>query len=725
MKHFKLISGVRKWHFCLIALVIFALLAVLDFAFPPPLKRGENFSPLITDKSGYWVHAFTNDKGNWRFKASLDDIEPEFIERLLLIEDKRFYNHQGIDLVAVMRALKSAFQSGKIVSGASTITMQTARLLEPRPRNIGSKIIEMLRALQIERRLSKNEILTLYLTMAPYGSNIEGIRAASLTWFDKEPAHLTPAEQALLIALPQAPEARRPDRRTKTALQARAKIINKFISLGTLSPNRGEEALKARLPQKKQAFTNYAWHLSYALARDEKLNRASNKGVIKSSLDLGLQQASEKLVSDYIATLNSSEVTKQSRKNDPSVFLLEDAHTTASMMIIDHHTQEIRTLVGSSSRDVRGGWIDLTKALRSPGSTLKPFIYGLAFEDGILTANTVIQDMPRRFGDYSPENFDRSFRGEVRIRDALQHSLNIPAVAALDAVGAARFSAAVSMAGADLKTRTSADQKPGLALALGGAGIRMRDLARLYGALATDGYVHPLKAQPLASMQDKAPEGYQFFSRQTAQKIANILYEVPSLKGRVPAKLAKNAPRIAFKTGTSYGFRDAWAAGFNDHYTVIVWIGRADGAPRPGATGRSVAAPLLFSVFDMIEQTSFSEEDRVENNKDHDSFEDPVLAKITVQEHQRKSPRKSPTIIFPRDGVEIFIGPQTQKRGIALSARGADGHSNWYVDGRKIMPDPIGARHLWYPEKEGFYNISVIDQGGQSASVNVRVRDDL
>ncbi len=697
-------------------ITLFAFIALLDISFPPPLQERENFSPLVIDRNGNWVHAFINKDGNWRFHADIEALDSAFIERLLQIEDKRFYSHNGVDLLAVIRAAQSAISSGRIVSGASTITMQTARLLEPRPRHLGSKLIEMLRALQIERRLSKDEILSLYLTLAPYGSNIQGIRAASLIWFEKEPGHLTNAEQALLIALPQAPEARRPDRKPENAKSSRQKILNKLIALDLITPRRGEEAARAPLPSKKHAFKQAAWHFAHSVSRgpgssqNKTQQNASIQGVVHTTLDIGLQTGAEKLVAHY---------AKQWRDE-----------TTAAVIIVDNHSRDVRALVGSSSRKVAGGWIDLTNALRSPGSTLKPFIYGLAFEDGLLNANQVINDMPRSFRGYSPENFDRTFRGEVRIREALQHSLNIPAVAALESVGSARFSAAVNMAGADLKTRARADKKDGLALALGGAGIRMRDLASLYAALAQDGKIHPLRVVMPSGDQNKKKQvlgegGYQFISAQNAKKIAKILYDVPSLKGRAPAKLVQNAPNIAFKTGTSYGFRDAWAAGFNDQHTIIVWVGRADGAPRPGATGRKVAAPLLFSLFDLIARENL-DQDPIENeaiDNGDENIEDLLL--VTIPDHEEGIyPVKShpPSIVFPQNGIEIFIGPKTAKRGIALSGRGGAGQASWYVEGQKIFPDPLGQRHLWFPERGGFYTIAMVDESGKSAKVQVRVR---
>ncbi|MEQ8751583.1 MAG: transglycosylase domain-containing protein, partial [Amphiplicatus sp.] len=265
---------------------------ILDAIAPPPLDKTA-FSPLVLDREGRWVHAFATPEGRWRFKADLDDIDPVYVERLVAIEDKRFWKHGGVDPLAVARAGWSALTTGRITSGASTITMQTARLLEPRPRTVGSKLIEMARAAQIERRLTKREILELYLTLAPYGGNLEGVRAASLTYFGKEPARLTDAEQALLIALPQAPEARRPDRRAKTAKRARGEMLAKLSAAGLLPPERAAEADEATLPAARGEFPRAAYHASRELAvRGLK----AKTPVVESTLDLVLQRQAEAIV---------------------------------------------------------------------------------------------------------------------------------------------------------------------------------------------------------------------------------------------------------------------------------------------------------------------------------------------------------------------------------------------------------------------------------------------
>ena len=671
------------------ATALFAgLVAAADALAPPPLHRAEDVSALALDRNGQWLHAFATDEGRWRFQADLDAIDPVFVERLIAIEDKRFYAHWGVDPLAVMRAGASAVRSGEIVSGASTITMQTARLLEPRPRTIGAKLIEMLRALQIERRLSKHEILELYLTLAPYGGNIEGVRAASLLYFDKEPVRLTDAEQALLIALPQAPEARRPDLRGAAAAKARKGILHKLAASGALTPLRAQEAGEAALPDERYAFRRLAYHAAH------RLSSAREGGTFITTLDAALQAQAEAALRAYVA--NHAEEAGDG--------------ATAALLIVENDTRAVRAAVGSSGLDAEGGWIDLTRAARSPGSALKPFIYALAFEDGLAGPSTVIDDMPRSFGGYSPENFDRSFRGEVRLREALQHSLNLPAVRALERVGAARFSATLHEAGVNLKTPARADEKPGLTLALGGAGVTAQELAVLYAALGDDGTTQPLRWTQ-AEENGVSQKGYRLMSPVSAERISAILADAPSLEGRAPAHLSRSALRVAFKTGTSYGYRDAWAAGHGGGHTVIVWAGRADGAARPGQTGRRAAAPLMFEVFDMLER--HGERSGPLLMADESGRAGAPLARLDA------APRLSPPeIVFPRHGVEVYLSAQ---RGFALAARGGAAGYQWYVNGELLPRESTSGRALWRPDTAGFYNVTVVDAAGRRAQSKVRV----
>lgn len=670
------------------ALSVVLALVLLDRIFPPPLERAQHLSVMVTDRTGTPLRAFSTKEGRWRFQARLGRIDPLFLDALLRVEDKRFYTHSGVDFIAMVRASLTSLAAGRIVSGGSTITMQTARLLEPRERTIPSKLIEMVRAFQIERRLSKQEILELYLTLAPYGGNFEGVRAASLGWFGHEPAHLTDDQIALLIALPQSPEVRRPDRKPEQARLSRARIAKKLEGLGVLSTNRVSEVNQAALP-KRQAFPNKAWHAA-AQAR-----RLSQKPDIVSTLDAQLQADLEALLAERASQLGS------------------DVQIAA--MVVDIPSRAVRASIGSVSRKRSGGWLDLTKQARSPGSTLKPFIYALTFDDGAASPETIINDLPTRFAAYQPDNFDRNFRGDVTISQALQHSLNVPAVMALERVGPARFAAQLRLAGADLKIYGQADKDPGLALALGGAGITLQDLTALYASLGDNGIAKPLVWFANEEASAKASKGKRFLSANSAHDILTILADAPSPTGRAPSKLVQNAPQIAFKTGTSYGFRDAWAAGVAGDKAFVVWVGRPDGTPRPGHVGRSDALPILFDIADRTAVhlgVDARETDRLFK-------EDHVTPKTTLATFD--SDEAPPQILFPPVGAELWAGQAdgAPARAFILAGRGA-GQLNWYIDG---TPCPIddGGLPAWSPEQAGFYMVSVVDSAGRSTKRRVRV----
>lgn len=665
------------------ALAFLSAVVLADFVLPPPIARAKAVSAIVTDRNGYWLHAFATKEGRWRFSADLDDIDPQFIAELIAVEDKRFWSHWGVDPFALARAALSSARSGEVTSGASTITMQTARLLEPRPRTLLSKLIEMARAAQLERRLTKREILELYLTLAPYGGNLEGVRAASLIYFGREPERLAPAERALLIALPQAPEARRPDRHPDAAKAARSIVLDRLVAANSLDPAIADEARAAPAIGSRKEFPRIAYHAARTLSAAA----AAGESVVPSTLDIAKQMTAERLVAAHAAQFTDG--------------------ATAAAIVIDNATMDVVASVGSSGLGAKGGWIDLTAAVRSPGSLLKPFIYAFAFEDGVLGPDTVIDDMPRGFGGYRPENFDRTFRGEVRVREALQHSLNVPAVATLEKIGVDRFSAALEAVGAKIFQRKSAKEEASLALALGGAGVTMRDVAALYAGLANRGTIRPMAFVRGAEIdRDDA----QLFSAETADRINSILRGAPSLAGRAPASLSASAPVIAYKTGTSYGYRDAWAAGHANGLTIVVWAGRADGAPRPGETGRKSAAPLLFALMDALTNGAA---------KPHPD-EAETIETFTHVRLDRPAADTPPMILFPVPGSEVFPDAFGGD-GVVFAASGGAGDYAWYVDGDPVTDEAGDGRPVWRPAAPGFYDIAVVDRRGRSASAKVRV----
>ena len=667
--------------------VCLAAIVILDKLFPPPIERGRVVSVMVSDRDDRPLRAFPLENGTWRFAANLDEIDPIFIEALLEVEDQRFWSHGGTDWVGMVRAVTSSAQAGHIVSGGSTITMQTARLLEPRPhRTIGAKFAEIWRAHQLEWRLSKREILELYLTMTPYGGNLEGIRAASWRYFGRSPDRLSDDQIALLIALPQSPEVRRPDLRPEGARLGRDEIITKLQRLGYFPEHRADEARVAEIPGRRYAFQARAWHATANAAGD----RSSD---VRSTLDAGLQSELENFARRHAEGL------------DPDV--------QVSIVVVDIPSRAVHAAIGSADRTRPGGWLDLTAHARSPGSTLKPFIYALAFDDGSAAPSTRIADLPKRFAAYQPENFDRMFRGDVRVSEALQHSLNIPAVLLLDRIGPQRFAAALSLAGAHPRIAGAARKDPGLALALGGAGMTAQELAVLYAALGDGGVAKPLVWD--AEQLEQRPDGYRLMSADSAEKIVKILRDSPAPAGRMPGRLTTDAPEVAFKTGTSYGYRDAWAAGVAGNYAIVVWVGRADGAPRPGETGRKAALPLLFEIAD-----------RAMHHLGESSAATPKL--MSHRAPQAKGAlaafdgeTKPPEILFPPRNAELWAGRVDGKaaRPFVLAGRG-EGALRWFVDGAPIIPDD-GGLPSWQPNRAGFYKVSAVDPDGRASSVRVRV----
>ncbi len=459
--------------------------------------------------------------------------------------------------------------AGRVVSGASTLTMQTVRLLQPQARTLGAKAVEAARALVLERRLDKRGILSLYLTLAPFGGNIEGVRAASLAYLGKEPVELSPAEAALLVAIPQAPERLRPDRHAEALRRARDRILERVAEAGVITPAAAAEARRDPVPAARRPMPMHAPHLTARLA----LAAAPGTATVRTTIDGGLQRRLEGMAARWADGL--------------------DPDTSVAAIVADAATGAVLAHLGSPGYFAtrRAGQVDMTRAVRSPGSTLKPFLYGLAFDDGFLDPRSVVTDAPLRISGYAPANFAPMHLGELQAAEALRQSLNVPAVSILDRYGPARFVNRLASAGARLQLPGSAE-RPGLAVVLGGVGTTLEDMVSLYTALAGDGRVRPLAVRADAAGTHSRP----LLTAGSAWEVARILESSAH-----PAHgVARRGGPVAWKTGTSYGFRDAWALGVADGRVVGVWVGRPDGTPRPGHYGARSAAPLLLEVFDTL-----------------------------------------------------------------------------------------------------------------------------
>ena len=657
---------------------------------PAPLGKDLTYSHAVLDQQGKLLRAYATADGRWRLKASVEDVDPRFLTLLLGYEDKRFYAHAGVDPWALGRAAYQLISQGHIVSGGSTLTMQVARLLEPRERrSMGAKLRQATRALELEFALSKSEILSLYLTLAPYGGNLEGIRAASLAYFGKEPKRLTLAEAALLVALPQSPELRRPDRYPAVAQAARDRVLDRVLAQGIVPKDEVARAKADDVPHARKALPMLAPH-----SADQIVAAEPEENVHRLTIDAALQKTLEDLARE------------RARGLGPDISL--------AILAVDNATGQVRARVASADYfDARrAGQVDMTNALRSPGSTLKPFIYGLGFEDGLLHPETLIDDRPARYGSYTPENFDQTFQGTVTVRRALQLSLNVPAIAVLGRVGVNRLSARLGDAGARLVLPKG--EAPGLAMGLGGVGIRLSDLVMLYTGLARLGAAVPLVER--AGVE--APSPRRLLDPSVAWYVGNILIGAPP---------PDNAPhgRIAFKTGTSYGYRDAWAVGFDGRMTIGVWVGRPDGAPVPGLVGRAAAAPVLFDAFARSGLAPMALPPAPNGVVFATTAKlPPPLQRFTPQDAPELA-FEPPRIMFPPNGARIEADSHNgafAAEPVALKIAGGRAPLTVLVNG---VPQAAqgGRRTLFFqPDGPGFVRLTVMDARGAADSVMVRVQ---
>ena len=642
----------------------------------PETGRYAARSQLVTDRDDRILWAFLADDQRWRLPATPDDVDPAYLDMLLAYEDSRFRNHRGVDALALARAAWQDLVARRIVSGGSTITMQTVRLMEPRPRTLANKLDEALKAIKLERALSKDEILSIYLTLAPYGGNVEGVRAAALSYFGKEPEKLTPGEAALLIALPQSPERLRPDREP-TAARAAAKAVLQRL---TGTPGRAPPTLAPG------PIARAAPHLAARLHAAD-----PDAPVIRTTLSGTLQQKVETIAARAV------------RQWEPGVNI--------AVLVVRLKDMSIAAYVGGADYfdDGRAGQVDLVQALRSPGSTLKPFIYAMAFERLIVHPDTIISDEPIDFDGYEPENFDGGYSGDMKVRTALIRSVNTAAVALLQQVGPANLAARLRSVGAPLAI-ADADDQAGLAIALGGGGLTLADLTRLYAGLGRGGPVAPLRMTP------DAPEsaGIPLTSPAAARAVTDILADLQPPAGYMRRTARDGGRRVAFKTGTSYGFRDAWAVGYDRLHAVGVWIGRPDGAPHLGAYGVTAAAPVMLNVFDALPTPP---QDVADTGVPLGSLTSPTdlperLKRFVIRDETGKAVDLA--IDFPKDNSVVSIDRGDEAAAVPLTVRGGAPPYQWYVDERPWQKAAT-TRVRWRPPGSGQFAVTVVDREGRTA----------
>jgi penicillin-binding protein 1C len=659
----------------------------------PDLSRASTLSPVVLSEDGHILATYLAADGRWQLKSSVDDVPAHFVDILLAYEDKRFFAHRGVDPLAALRAAYLLLRHGRVVSGASTITMQTVRLLDDRRESgLLAKLHQAMLAIELERQLDKQQILSLYLTVAPFGGNIEGVRAASLQYFGKEPRMLSIAEAAYLVALPQSPERRRPGAAKGAGRKARDEVLSRMKEQGVLSVKDVATAISAPVPVARGRYPTLARHLGDRLRKGQPDART-----IRTLIDYDLQRELE--------TLAASVVAQQ-----------PDA-ANAALLVIRNRDMAVRAYVGGAAYfdATRAGMYDLVRGVRSPGSALKPVIYGLAFEDLIVHPNTIVNDDNLRIRGYAPANFDNTYRGDITTREALIQSVNTIAVMLLEEVGADRFLTRLRNAGVVVEM-PEGDTPPGLAIALGGVGISLEQLATLYAGIANGGVVRSLRYR----LEDKNGGPRQLMAGDAAWAVADSLADSAPPQGRSDLLARDGGRRIAFKTGTSYGFRDAWAVGFDADYTVAVWIGRPDGDGRLGGTGAKTAVPIMMRVFDLLPN---AEHDVAANRPTWSILAKSGELPLRLQRHIRGNEMQQPfdrgrplEIGFPVNGAYVKL---EERDGaylpFSIFAVGGRAPFQWYVDGKTLQDEPRGDRFVWKPEGRGQVEFLIVDAEGRTA----------
>ncbi|MBS0880507.1 peptidoglycan glycosyltransferase PbpC [Pantoea sp. JGM49] len=556
--------ALKRWRwlplFLLLMLVGIWLLDRLD---PLPLQEVQP-ARVVVAEDGTPLWRFADKQGVWRYPVTLEEVSPDYIQALLTYEDRWFWHHPGINPMAIVRAIGQNLLHHGIVSGGSTLTMQVARLIDPQPRTLRGKVVQAWRALQLEWHLSKRDILTLYLNRAPFGGTVEGIGAASWMWLGKPPSQLTKGEAALLAVLPQAPSRLRPDRWPQRADAARNKVLDRLAEYQVWSAQDVADIKQEAiwLPPRQTP------QMAPLLAR--RLLSLSPDNKITSTIDVSLQRELESLASAMKTQL--------------------PPRTSLALLVVDHQDMKVRGYIGSVSfnDDSRFGHVDMISSVRSPGSVLKPFVYGMALDDGLIHGESLLQDVPRRFGDYRPGNFDSGFHGPVSASEALERSLNLPAVQLLDALGPKTVAARLRNVGLNL--RFPAGSEPNLSLVLGGTGARLDDIVAAYSAFARQGNAAQLRWLPNQRLQERP-----LLSPGAAWIVRRIL-----AGEALPSAAIPDIAPLAWKTGTSYGYRDAWTIGITPRYLIGVWVGRPDATPVAGQFGFASAAPVMNQVNNLL-----------------------------------------------------------------------------------------------------------------------------
>lgn len=573
-------SHLSKWVWAGFALALvtgLSSLAIALFVVPLPLdKLNAPQAYRFYDRHNELLQVIISDDDYFRLSVDTNELPPLFIDTFLLQEDQYFYQHPGVNPLAIMRALAANLASGQIVSGASTITMQLARMLERKPRTLSAKFVEMIRALQLEMRYSKREILQSYLSIAPYGGNLEGVNAATYAYFGKPAKQLSPAQIALLVVLPKSPNQTRPDRHPQHAKQRRDGLLSKMFAASLIDKATYTRSIAEPVPQRRLPFPARIPHLAWYLK-----SQPSQTSDVHTTLDLNTQLRAERIVQQYVSGLHHRGIHN------------------ASVVVLDTETRELRAMVGSADYfdNEHEGANNGAVALRSPGSTLKPFLYALAMDAGLIAEKTMLQDIPLSVAGYSPRNYSKTFRGQVSVREALIDSLNVVAVRLNQQLGIEKLHGLLKQGGI-----SSLHQPPeyyGLPLVLGGVEVSLLELTNLYASLANYGEYLPYRIE---SDQASKESPVVLLSPEASWLVTDILTDVERPDFPSTWQYSTSLPTVAWKTGTSYGNQDAWSVGFHTEFSVGVWVGNFDGSPATQLSGSSAAAPLFFDLMQAIVQ---------------------------------------------------------------------------------------------------------------------------
>jgi penicillin-binding protein 1C len=697
--------------------------------YPAGMLSWRDTSVELLDRRGRPLRLVLSPGGTDCRPVATSVASPRLAQALIACEDKRFLSHPGIDLLALLHALKQNAASRRVVRGASTITTQVARMTEPRPRTLSTKCVEAFRALQLESRLTKEQILDQYLNRAPFGGNLAGAGAASRAYFGKEPSSLSLSEAALLAGLPQSPSRLRPDRHPDRAASRRDWVLDRMEACGFITRTESAIAKAQAVPALRRPSAFLAPHFTDLVLARRRF--AAGPGV--TSLDLDLQVPLESIVSRHAARLATQGI-----------------HGLAAV-ILDVRRSSVAALVGSPDYfdEEHAGQVNAATARRAPGSTLKPFIYASAFDRGILTPETVLADTPRSYADYDPGNFDGAFQGTVTVREALVRSLNMPALRAAETVGLEACHATLRSLGLDTIDRPAAHY--GLGLALGNAEVRLLDLANAYACLARGGEWLPLR---LLENEPRAP-ARRVFSPQACYLAADILGGEERIAEAVGHRADVPMPRAAWKTGTSSGRRDAWTVAWNPDYVVAVWAGHPDGRPCEELVGGRVAAPLAFDILRCLYPSGnspwfapppglstrrvCSESGRVPGPLCLEFMDDLAIDGITrirlcdAHRGDRIGPSRQSDgaarnaqrlrLLSPANGSSYRLDASRPASGQQLPLRAggpAEGPLYWFVDGG-LWASAAAAEPVRWPLTPGRHRIACADSSGHSAAATISV----